>query len=122
MISGQLSLVEPDGSGVLVAAANWVRALVTGTPATIVATLAVAAVGLLMLQGRLPLRRGLTVVLGCFVIFGAGAIADGLLRIRDDSVSGDFLAQAPPSVPPPVTVPAQPQVYDPYAGASVPVR
>ena len=108
MMTGRLSLVDPDGSGVLAGAADWVRALVTGTPATIVATLAVAAVGLLMLQGRLPLRRGLTVALGFFVIFGAGAIADALLHLRDDSASVDVVAQAPPSAPAPVSVPAQP--------------
>lgn len=126
MIAAGPSLADPTGSGSLAAAAGWIKALVTGTPATLVATIAIACVGFLMLQGRLPLRRGMTVVLGCFVIFGASAIADGLLRLGDAAGGSDrgtiapMIAASPsPPLPP---VPAQPQVYDPYAGASVPVR
>jgi len=121
-----LWLADPEGSGSLVEAANWIRALVTGTPATMIATIAVAAVGILMLQGRFPLRRGVTVVLGCFLVFGAGAIADGLARINEE-VSGrghemPFATIPSPPPSPSVAVPSQAQIYDPYAGASVPVR
>ena len=38
----------------------------------------VAAVGFLMLTGRMDWRRGLTVVVGCFVIFGAVSIVAGI--------------------------------------------
>lgn len=126
MMSGRLSLADPGQGCALVLAANWVRALITGTPATIIATLAVASIGFLMLRGRLPLRRGLTVVLGCFVVFGASTIADGLVRIsdtvsdREEGMPLSDIAVAP--VLPPSVAPPQPQVYDPYAGASVPVR
>ena len=37
-----------------------------------------AAVGFLMLTGRIEWRRGLTVVIGCFIIFGAVAIVSGI--------------------------------------------
>lgn len=126
MMTDRFSLADPEQSGALMAAADWVCTLVTGTPATILATLAVAAIGVLMLQGRLPLRRGVTVVLGCFVIFGASSIADGLMQITEGESSvhqgevirpPDFV-RGEPATPP--RAPPQPQLYDPYAGASVP--
>lgn len=119
----QLSLADPGNSASLVAAATWVEALVTGTTATIVATIAVACVGFLMLQGRLPLRRGLVVVMGCFIIFGSSALAEGLMAVGQSASTfarNDPIAPATPA-PPPVA-PSQPSVYDPYAGASVPDR
>lgn len=119
----RLSLADPGNSASLVAAATWVEALVTGTTATIVATIAVASVGFLMLQGRLPLRRGLVVVMGCFVIFGSGTLAEGLIAVGQSAstfTSGDIIA--PPTLAPPPVAPPQPSVYDPYAGASVPNR
>jgi len=121
MMEPRLSLADPGNSASLVAAATWVEALVTGTTATIVATIAVASVGFLMLQGRLPLRRGLVVVMGCFVIFGSGALAEGLLAVGQSAstfTSSDTIA--PPAPAPPPAAPPQPSVYDPYAGASVP--
>jgi hypothetical protein len=66
-------------------------------------------------------RKGLHVLLGCFILFGAAAIASGLQRAAQ-SPSTEFTAPAP--VPPPVFVkPRQTDAanpYDPYAGASVP--
>ncbi len=122
MIVSTTSLTDPDGAGAVTAAATWVRALVIGTPATILATIAVAAVGFLMLAGRLPMRRAGTVLLGCFIIFGAGHIATalvGLVTVNSGTTSAASVEAAPPAQ---VTAPAQPEVYDPYAGASVPVR
>ncbi|WP_333963801.1 TrbC/VirB2 family protein [Sphingomonas aurantiaca] len=98
MMEPRLSLADPGNSASLVAAATWVEALVTGTTATIVATIAVASVGFLMLQGRLPLRRGLVVVMGCFVIFGSGALAEGLLAVGQSAstfTSSDTIAPPP---------------------------
>jgi type IV secretory pathway VirB2 component (pilin) len=40
--------------------------------------IAVAVVGFMMLTGRIEWRRGLTVVIGCFIIFGAVAIVSGI--------------------------------------------
>jgi type IV secretion system protein VirB2 len=49
-----------------------------GTVATVAAVIAVAAVGFMMLTGRMNWRHGATVILGCFVLFGAGAIVAGI--------------------------------------------
>ena len=57
---------------------GWLQGTLLGTVATVAAVIAVAAVGFMMLTGRLDWRRGLTVVVGCFIIFGAGAIVAGL--------------------------------------------
>lgn len=72
-----------------------------------------------MLSGRLPARRGATVILGCFVLFGASTIAEGIVR-----GTGHADAAMPISivVPQAMYPPTQPKAvpYDPYAGASVP--
>ena len=70
--------LDPAGSNVIVGAMSWVQGTLLGTLATVAAVIAVAAVGFMMLTGRLDWRRGLTVVVGCFIIFGAGAIVAGL--------------------------------------------
>jgi type IV secretion system protein VirB2 len=49
-----------------------------GNVATAAAVIAVAVVGFMMLTGRIEWRRGLTVVIGCFIIFGAVAIVSGI--------------------------------------------
>lgn len=68
----------PAGASPLVAALGWVQDTMLGNLATTAAVIAVAAVGFLMLTGRVDWRRGLTVVVGCFIIFGAVAIVAGL--------------------------------------------
>ena len=45
------------------------------------AVIAVAAVGFLMLTGRIEWKRGLVVVIGCFIIFGAAAIVAGIRQV-----------------------------------------
>ena len=69
---------DPAGSSPLVAALDWVQDTMLGNLATTAAVIAVAAMGFMMLTGRIDWRRGLTVVVGCFVIFGAVAIVAGL--------------------------------------------
>jgi type IV secretory pathway VirB2 component (pilin) len=68
----------PAGASPLIAALTWVQDTLLGNLATTAAVIAVAAVGFLMLTGRVDWRRGLTVVVGCFVIFGAVAIVAGI--------------------------------------------
>lgn len=113
-----------DGqTNVLLAAARWIEALLLGPLASSVAVIAVASVGLLMLTGRVNVRRGLTMILGCFILFGAGAIAQGL-RGGVALVASDVPAPLPPQEPQtlePLLVapaPAQPP-SDPYAGAAL---
>lgn len=69
---------DPQGSGPIVAALGWLQGTLLGNVATAVAVMAVAAVGFMMLTGRLNWRFGATVIIGCFVLFGAGAIVSGI--------------------------------------------
>jgi type IV secretory pathway VirB2 component (pilin) len=121
------SLADPSGTSVLAAAVAWVQAALLGTVATVIATLAIAAIGFLMLSGRIPVRRGMSAILGCFILFGASAIAAGI-QTAMAGAGGDGPEPAPPPVaappppaPPPV-MPPPPPPADPYAGAAVPPR
>ena len=69
---------NPQGSGPIVAALGWLQGTLMGNVATAVAVMAVAAVGFMMLTGRLNWRMGATVIIGCFVLFGASAIVSGI--------------------------------------------
>ena len=69
---------DPAGSGVLVSAVRWLEGTLLGTIATVVAVIAVASVGFLMLTGRINWRYGATVILGCFILFGAASIVAGI--------------------------------------------
>lgn len=69
---------NPQGSGPIVAALGWMQGTLLGNVATAVAVMAVAAVGFMMLTGRLNWRFGATVIIGCFILFGAGAIVSGI--------------------------------------------
>ncbi len=72
---------NPAGSGPINAALEWVQGTLLGNLATTAAVIAVAVVGFLMLTGRIEWRRGLTVVIGCFIIFGAAAIVAGIRSV-----------------------------------------
>lgn len=74
----QDSYSDPAGSRVLVSAVNWLQGTLLGTIATVVAVIAVAVVGFMMLTGRINWRYGVTVVLGCFILFGAASIVAGI--------------------------------------------
>jgi type IV secretion system protein VirB2 len=74
----QDSYSDPSGSGVLVSAVNWLQGTLLGTIATVAAVIAVAAVGFMMLSGRINWRYGVTVILGCFILFGASSIVAGI--------------------------------------------
>lgn len=121
------SFIDPGGSGALVAAVQWLQNTLLGTVATTVAVICVATVGLMMLSGRIDLRRGASVVLGCFILFGASSIAAGIRSVA----TGDY-APAPPAFevepwlpppPPPPQPPTRPAApADPFAGAAVPTR
>ena len=69
---------DPAGSGPIVGAVHWVEGTLLGTVATVVAVIAVAVVGLMMLSGRMNWRYGATVILGCFILFGAASIVAGI--------------------------------------------
>jgi type IV secretion system protein VirB2 len=69
---------DPVGSGPIIAALGWVQGTLLGNVATAVAVIAVAMVGFMMLTGRINWRMGATVVLGCFILFGATTIVGGI--------------------------------------------
>lgn len=74
----QDSYADPAGSGPIVGAIQWLQGTLLGTVATVVAVIAVASIGFLMLTGRMNWRYGATVILGCFVLFGAASIVGGI--------------------------------------------
>lgn len=69
---------DPTGSGPIVGAVRWLQNTLLGTVATVAAVIAVASVGFLMLTGRMNWRHGGTVILGCFILFGAASIVAGI--------------------------------------------
>jgi hypothetical protein len=111
---------------VLVAAISWLQDVLLGTVATSIAVIAIAAIGFGMLTGRVNIRHGATVILGCFILFGASTIVNGL-RYAASGVGGydppPVIVAAPSPPPQPRVQPTgAPAPYDPYAGASVPIR
>lgn len=123
------ALGDPGGSGAVVAAVQWLQGTLLGTVATTVAVISVATIGLMMLSGRVDLRRGASVVLGCFILFGASSIAAGIRSVASgDYVSAEPVYQvepwiAPPAPAPPPPATAQPpEPADPYGVATVPTR
>ena len=69
---------DPAGSSPINSAFSWMQQTMLGTVATTVAVMAVAAVGFMMLTGRMNWRFGATVIIGVFIIFGAGSIVAGI--------------------------------------------
>lgn len=118
MQSGYSAPFETSDSQAVEASASWLVSLMTGSVALGLCVLAIAVIGLLMFGGRLPVRDGLRVVLGCFVLLGAPAIAAAFVT------AGQEISQVPGSPKPP-RQPANPRedlppsAFDPYAGASL---
>ena len=69
---------NPQGSGPIVSALMWLQGTLLGNVATAVAVIAVAMVGFMMLTGRMNWKFGATVIIGCFILFGAAAIVSGI--------------------------------------------
>ena len=118
------SLTDPHGSSVLVASVQWVEGTLLGTIATTVAVISVASIGFMALAGRVDLRRAATVILGCFILFGASSIVAGLEGMARGGGALELAPQqiASADVSPLAEPPRPPTGYDPYAGASVPMR
>ena len=114
-------LSDPSGPSALDAWVRWLEAGLLGSVATSVAILAVAWLGLMLLQGRLHARRGLTTIVGAFVLFGAAQIATGLRFLGNDRA----IAESRPVSPAELVVPTASKEtnssnvgFDPYAGAA----
>jgi type IV secretory pathway VirB2 component (pilin) len=76
--AAQAQQADPQGSGPIVNALSWMQGTLLGNVATAVAVMAVAAVGFMMLTGRMNWRFGATVIIGCFILFGAATIVAGI--------------------------------------------
>ncbi|KQN04359.1 hypothetical protein ASE85_04720 [Sphingobium sp. Leaf26] len=97
---------------------QWIERMMLGSLATIAATLAVAIVGFMLLEGRMDWRRGARTIVGCFLIFGAPVITSGLPVSVNASAPAMSRQTAETEVAPPP--PRAPEQYDPYAGAALP--
>ena len=108
----------------LEAAAQWVQGLLLGQVGTTVAVVAVAVAGMNMLWGRISVKGGAQILLGCFILFGAPAIARGLMGGVEGAVP--IIATEPPRLisanQSPLAVSTSPPIsinpFDPYTGAS----
>jgi len=108
----------PDNtSSSIAAAAGWVAQLMTGTLATMLTLVAAALVGFALLRGDLSLRRGTSVVLGSFVLFGAPLIAAALLQLAGQASGTRPVSAANGQIT--ALAPAMPAPVDPYAGAAM---
>jgi type IV secretion system protein VirB2 len=69
---------DPQGSGPILAAVEWLQGTLLGNVATAAAVIAVAFIGFMMLTGRMNWRHGATVIIGCFILFGSASIVSGI--------------------------------------------
>lgn len=111
----------------ITSAANWILNALLGSVATSIAVIAVATMGLLLLFGRIDIRRAARLVVGCFMIFGASAIAQGIFGGFSGGDAGADLAQSPLPPPPPAPINPKPNAssatpranpFDPYGSGS----
>lgn len=65
----------------LVNAVKWLEGTLLGTVATVIAVIAIASIGFMMLTGRMNWRHGATVIVGCFILFGAASIVAGIQAV-----------------------------------------
>lgn len=68
-----------ESASPITAAIVWLQGALLGSATTMVAIIAIALFGVLMLSGRIDWRRGVRIVIGCFILFSAPMIAAGLL-------------------------------------------
>jgi type IV secretory pathway VirB2 component (pilin) len=107
-------------TGAIPGAAQWIEAILLGSLGGVLAVIAVACVGLAMLWGRISIRSGVQVVLGCFILFGAPMLARSFMDLARAGPQPEIIAI--PALPQlPVPPPRPPVNADPYAGASVPM-
>jgi len=113
---------EVGSANSLTSAVQWIEQTLSGSAATILGTVAIAGVGIMLLSGRVDVRRAACIILGCFMIFGAASIARGLMSAAREtlpvpSASADPTPTYIHAASPPHKV--TPPGYDPYAGAAL---
>jgi len=98
---------------------NWIADTLLGDVAITLCVLAIALVGFSMLTGRISIRRGGQVILGCFLLLGAPVIASSILGVM---TPGQHSAHTPANT---VVYEAQPREElepannNPYTNASL---
>jgi type IV secretion system protein VirB2 len=109
---------------VTTAATDWVVGLVTGPILTTLLLIAIALLAFTMLSGRLPLRRGSLVILGCFILTGAAEISRSMMEFVPNTPipalpSGPApikVQELPALGPKPERTPSTGNPFDPYPG------
>jgi len=81
--SAQMVGGTPQGSSPISNALDWIQGTLMGKVATTVAVIAVAMVGFMMLTGRMNWKFGATVIVGCFILFGAATIVGGIQAVAN---------------------------------------
>ncbi|MGB3470389.1 MAG: TrbC/VirB2 family protein [Erythrobacter sp.] len=114
-ITPQTSLFEPSVAEPMEASVSWINDALFGEVALSLCVLAVVFLGGMMLTGRLPLRNGVRILVGCFALLGAPVVGAGLLNVAKSTAKS--------SQPSPSALPTEPKRdlspadYDPYSGA-----
>lgn len=117
-LAEQRSLFDAAGDAPVMQSVQWIERVMLGEVALGLCVIAVAFIGVIMLGGRLPVREGMRIVLGLFVVLGAPVIAGGFAE-----GFGEKIEMSPPR---PIKVESgngrpdlPPANDDPYAGASL---
>lgn len=112
-------------------ALSWLEGVLFGPIASAIAVLAIVAMGFVLLSGRIDVRRAARLLFGCFIVFGASALAQGILgtfspRDNGATISQGILPTPPPTPanPEPNTAPADGAInpFDPYGSGKTPQR
>ena len=111
------SLFEAPEPSVIGTAVEWCVSLVSGPWVTAIATVAVAGIGFALLAGRMPVKRAALVVVGIFLMAGAGSVVRMAPNVASDS--GALPPYVLPSSQKPSDAAPSPDAFDPYAGASI---
>lgn len=98
-------------------AMSWPLSLLSGPLSLSIASVAVVCFGMLLLDGRIRWRRGISVVLGCFLVFGAPTLTRAFDGVNKRPSSASDGSTSPDLKTPSLNTTAS--EYDPYAGAAV---
>lgn len=116
----QQSLFEVDSGAPMVESARWIENAMLGEIALGICVIAVALIGALTLSGRLPIREGMRIVVGCFVLLSAPVIAAAFVAGGGSEFSIEPSPQPSGRGSIDTARPPLPAAdYDPYAGASL---
>jgi type IV secretory pathway VirB2 component (pilin) len=118
--AAQASLFDAPAEPVAGHAGDWLGGLLGGGLATALCIIAIAMLSMMMLSGRLPVRTGVKVVAGCFLLLGASLAAGGLQGIARNTGDGSVgLGKGPVTVETGPEELLPPADYNPYARAAV---